>query len=231
MSNERAWFYNVQEGRPGGQVRHELAALLAQRPLVVAGCEGVGYRLAEWRGYDLIRDLSREGRANLFAYVRRDPQHPLGHPRWEDQEETWGRTQHPGRHAPRSLLTVAVGMLQLVVGHAPPKGTDNTIPAQQEYVEAIAYRMRPRRTTWSTRRPRLALADWNRRPGEPGPGPSWVAREIRGTTLGGRIDCAVVRELEVIGHGYERRVEGVPMESDHGHAFQLSFVLPAKHKA
>lgn len=221
-----AWFYNLQVGRRAAVVNHELAAMLSEGPLIVAGCESVGYDLAERHGYTLIRDRSREGRANLFAYVRHDRLHPLGRPRWTDLHQTWSRTQHPGRHAPRSVLHVAVGPLQLVVGHLPPRGTDNTVVAQQETASAILNLMSRGTRQRARTRPRLALADWNRRPGELGPGPTWVASRLGGSVHGDTIDCAVSRQLEVRGIQLVHSVQGVELGSDHRHAFVLRFALP-----
>jgi hypothetical protein len=221
-----AWFYNLQVGRLPAVVNHELEAMLSEAPLIVCGAEAVGYHLAQRHGYTLIRDRSREGRANLFAYLRDTPAYPLGKPRWTDQHQTWTRTQHPGRHAPRSLLHVRVGPLQLVVGHAPPRGTDNTVVAQQEYASAILNVMSRGTRQWARTRPRLALADWNRRPGELGPGPTWVASRLGGSVWGDTIDCAVSRHLEVKGSQLVSNVQGVPLGSDHRHAFVLRFALP-----
>lgn len=101
------WFYNVRVGRPGSDVRVELGALLtAPRTFAVFLVETTGYDLPGFGAFELVRDRSSESRANVAAYVRR------GHIRfseWVDLEKTWKATDHPGQHAPRSLLVLVIG--------------------------------------------------------------------------------------------------------------------------
>lgn len=227
MSPSRLTFYNLQVGRDRDQVARELRALLTDRPVLLGVCEATGYLLPRFRGYTLLRDTSRPSRANVAAWVREDL---YRHHRWHDLTETWTRTEHPGTHEPRSWLEVSTGRgavgMQTLVGHQPPKGTDNTQAAQAEGIALLERRMTPwRNPGWTGNsslarlRTRLVLMDANRRTGEPGPGPDTLAAAIGGRVVGQGIDCAVVRNGNPGAARYVRAAAGVTLGSDHERAF------------
>jgi hypothetical protein len=64
-------------------------------------------------------------------------------------------------------------------------------------------------------RQRIVVADFNRRAGEPGPGPTLLANRIRASVTGARIDCGVDRQIDVTSHKYVSRVGNVILRSDH----------------
>lgn len=218
-------FYNLRVGRPQQQVAKEVRALLRYNPAVLGLCEAVGYDLPGVEGYRLTRDRSTTSRANVAVYVALAL---AGKETWHDCQETWSRTEHPGTHEPRSWIEVRVGQCQFLVGHQPPKGTDNTQAAQQEGIDLCDTRMAPwHRDDWSERTdeekahakacPRVALADWNRGAKEPGPGPMALTKQVQGWTAGHYIDLAVGRGKEVSLRSveYQGACAGVAMKSDH----------------
>lgn len=220
-----AKFYNLRVGRPQVQVAREVVALLRYRPAVLGLCEAVGYDLPRLDGYRLTRDTSTPARANIAAYVAVDL---ARREQWHDCRETWSRTEHPGTHPPRSWLEVRVGGCQFLIGHQPPKGTDNTLRAQQEGIALCEGRMAPwLRDGWEERTerekaaakecPRVALADWNRGPQERGPGPKALADSIGGWPAGRFIDAAVARgrDLSLREASYQDTCASVPLRSDH----------------
>lgn len=229
---ETAYFYNLRVGRDPRQVTRELVAFAKERPLYVGLCETTGYDLPDLPGYTRIRDTSTPARANVAAYCRDD--FPPGNIVWEDLERDWRRTEHPGRHEPRSLVTFGQG-LRVTVGHAPPLTRyGDTRPAQQEMVDALTPILDPRqREGWRRRakrsravatfRPRHLVWDANRRPGETGPGPTMLASRVGGLTVGHRIDCAVVTNTQPVEVDYPTSVGGVKLRSDHGCAFRMRF--------
>lgn len=220
-----AKFYNCRVSRPQTVVAREVAALLRYRPTILGLCEATGYDLPRVPGFRLTRDTSTASRANIAAYVA------VGLARkeiWHDLTETWSRTQHHGTHEPRSWLEVRVGACQFMVGHQPPQGTDNTRAAQQEGITLCDNRMAPwHRDDWDDRPdqvkadakacPRIALADWNRRPTEGGPGPEKLAAQLDGSVAGRFIDAAVYRgrDLHLRDVDYQDTCAGVPMKTDH----------------
>lgn len=200
-------FYNLRVGRSEGQVATEVRHLARTlRPRVLGLCEAVGYALPRLEDYHLVRDASRASRANVAAYVRRDS--TVQWSRWRDLHETWSRTETTGTHPPRSILELRLDHLHVLVHHQPPQGTDNTLAAQNEGVDALTDAMTPWRdpkaADWSPKRtaramdlPRVVLWDSNRRPGERGPGPDRLARQVRGQVFGHHIDNAVTRNLNL----------------------------------
>lgn len=224
------WFYNLRVGRNQDQVDREIHALLAKRPEVLGLCEAVGYDFPRVHGYRLIRDRSAESRANIAAYVRSDL--TVRKERWLDLKQTWNRTDHPGKHPPRSILVMLVDGVQVLVVHVPPRGTSNVVPAQQECIDALTAAMAPWRglKVWhqfAKLRPRIAIGDFNRRAVESGPSPRTLADRIGGAVANGRrIDTAVVRRVDVDGVAYPHKVDGVVLESDHNHALCLNLLLP-----
>lgn len=219
-------FYNLQVSRPLSRIKMEIDALLSKDPLVLGLCEAMGYDLPDRPGYDLVRDRTTRSRANIAAYVRKGK---LDSHKWYDLKQTWKRTEHPGTHEPRSWLEMNVDGDQTLVGHQPPQGTNNTIDAQREGIDFLIDRMAPwTRSNWQDRtqqakdrareRRRLVMADMNRRAGTPGPGPTTLANEIRGSVTGARIDCMVERQFDVNYHNYVTQVGNVILRSDHKHA-------------
>jgi hypothetical protein len=188
---------------PGDDIR----ALLVSGPHGLGLCEAIGYDLPKVDGYTLHRDRSTESRANIAAYTRSDTL--VINAQWHDLKETWTRTKHPGTHPPRSWFEVRLDGIQLLVGHQPPKGTDNTHDAQLEGIDLCTRRMAPwLRDDWPDKTPeekadakdcpRVALADWNRGPHESGPGPEMLCDRIDGWTAGGHIDLAVMRGNDAV---------------------------------
>jgi hypothetical protein len=229
-----AVFYNLAPPSPGRQAREvnrELAALAREfRPRVLGACEAIGYGGLLVPGYQQVRDVSRAGRANLVAFVRDDCNHRRHW--WMDLHQTWTRTERRGTHPARSVLVLAVGTVQVLVHHAPPKHTDNTLAAQQEAVRRIGNVMAPWRhpdhaARWadpavaklaSMGRPRLCLADWNRLRSERGPGATYVASVIGGKVHGATRrpgDGAVSRSLPATGAEYVTHASGVELGTDH----------------
>lgn len=203
---------------PAKQVRREVAGLLSMKPAVLGLAEAVGHNLPAMEGYRLIRDRSVPGRANIAAYVRRTPAYDITRHRWIDLKETWPRRQHPGAHDPRSFLSLWLGGVKVIVAHQAPRGSD-TWDAQLEGVNVLEDLMDTRVAT----RPVVTLADWNRRRGESGPGPSTVAARVGGKVIGRKIDAAVVTDVKkVSGVRYVHRAGGVALLSDHPHALTLT---------
>ncbi len=223
-------FYNLRVGRSRAQIAKELNALarvnkpLTKRPALIGVCEAVGYSLPNIDGYRTKRDRSRPSRANIAAYVREDLD--AGILWWIDLKFWWPRPNGPGNHAPRSWLVTRVGRIQVIVGHQPPLNARNAAQGQMEGINALARRMRPGKTP---NRPRLALADWNRRKGE-SHGPSALAGLIGGYVVGGKIDAVVWRggEGSKCGRGRYRRTAGLTLlKSDHKHALTVRVTAPA----
>lgn len=215
--------YNLRVGRAQSRIRLEIRALLSWNPLVLGLPEAIGYDLENLPGYSLVRDRSNPSRANIAVYVREGH---LESVKWHDMKERWLRTEHPGWHDARSWVELRVDADQVIVGHQPPKGTNNTFDAQMEGINFLTDRMAPwTRTDWPDRnseskvrakeRQRIVLADFNRRAGEPGPGPTLLANRIRGGVTGARIDATVDRQIDVTSHKYVSRVGNVILRSDH----------------
>ncbi len=215
-----AKFYNcAPAGDPGRreQLPKELRALVRSGPRVLGLCETIGYTLPALDGYDLIRDTSRPGRANIAAYVEKQGR-DLTDVRWHDLDQTWSRTEHPGTHPARSWLEFFLDGDQFIIGHQPPKGTDNVLASQREGVELVVDLMAPWITHGNGRgknRRRMALADWNRRRYEFGPGPGEIARRIGGEVNGSHIDAAVTRNWHVLEAIYVETIRGTTLRSDH----------------
>lgn len=222
-------FYNLRVGRANPQVEDEVRALLGSGPHVLGLCEAIGYTLPGVKGYKLFRDTSTKSRANIAAYVTVDVPAPADKVQWHDCKQTWTRTQHPGTHEPRSWLEFRLDGVQVLVGHQPPKGTDNVQKSQQEGIDLCAKRLAPwLRDDWDQKTkaekqdakdcPRVVLADWNRGPHESGPGPEQLCDRIDGWTAGSKIDAAVLRgnDAAVKDCYYTDDPQGLELESDHG---------------
>jgi hypothetical protein len=217
-------FYNLGPGRSSIRISQELRGMASMRPRVIGLVEAIGYPLPDLPDYRRVRDTTRPSRANVAAYVRRDL--TVKSVKWHDLSQTWPRTEMPGTHPPRSILELRVNGSQVIVYHAPPQTKHpDSFKGQQEGIAALTRLMAPGVGAWSKKRPRVALMDANRRPGEPGPGPDKLAAAIDGTTRGTRIDCAVTRKQPVDRVLYRRHVPGAELGSDHKWG-ALQIVLP-----
>ncbi len=237
------WFYNLDNGRPPDVVQRELEAIASKKPAFIGGCEATGYTFDPLPGYVLARDRSRRARANIASWVRKDlagdkdidgePAH-----RWHDLKTVWPRTDAPGTHEPRSYQHRLVGWIPVLTAHQPPPHLGKlTEVGQAEGIEVLARAMGPwLRDEWEERteeqrdraraRPRVLLWDANRRPGEPGPGPTMLAKKIGGRTVGRRIDGAVIcGEAKPSKVEYPESVAGVDLQSDHHHAFRFTLTF------
>lgn len=236
-------FYNAAPPSPtrgSRELAREIRALLSLRPEVLGLAETIGYHLPAVPGYVLLRDTSRPGRSNVAAYVRADL-YVEGSERWHDLTTEWKRWDHPGMHPARSALEFRIGHgVQVVVYHAPPLGIRDAhgapiaASAQREGLNLLTRRLAPeRREGFSLRAararlralaaPRIVLQDANRDPSAPAtvPGPAALAAAIGGRVVGDKIDNAVVRRALVVFASYPRRVAGVLLRTDHGHAFRF----------
>jgi hypothetical protein len=233
LVTEEVQFYNLDNNRNDKQVETEIRALLEEEPLVLGMCETIGNTLPLVSGYWRIQDKTNKSRANIGAYIRKGV--PVGEPRWAQHTETWGRTQAKGIHEARATLYIDVDGVQTVIGHVPPKVAG--IKAQQEAINIFVRIMAPWklpkrvglvRRIRRRRKPRLCIADFNRRRDEPGPGPSQLATRIKGWVLSNRIDTAVFRRLRASNPRYIHQVNGVKLLSDHHHALQFSITYRRK---
>lgn len=223
------WFYNLDNHRPNEVMVREVAAILSTRPAILGFSEAVGYDMPEIDGYRLIRQAGKHvppGRENIGAYVRDDIE--VTDVTWTDQTQTWSRTEGPGTHWPRSILTFRADGILVAVVHQPPLGTDNSAAAQAEGINALL-----------ALNPDIVIGDMNRKPGSTGPGPTVLARHVGARTVGDRIDCAVVHRSRLIGRvrrvrypvrAGRRRRHKVRLRSDHGHAFRFTLVRPKEHR-
>lgn len=247
MRTETLAFYNVDNGRPPGQVADELEAILDLKPFVFGMVECVGNRIPHVPGFELLRDTSTRSRTNIGAYVRADAD--VSHVHWTDLRGTWPRPDNPGTHEPRSILSFRADELHAVIAHQPPKNARPVIPLQEEGIDALIrivapwhrdrdrWQKRPRRDQIrALERPRVVLADCNRRASEKGPGPTVLANRVDGHVASDRIDTAIgragkfsrVRYLEEIPREGHRPV---PIRSDHGHMLLVDFTWDWPHAA
>lgn len=218
-------FYNLRVGRPQVVVTREIHALLADNPAVLGFCEAEGYIFPEVEGYKLLRNRKNGGRRNVAAYVRKGLS--LAKVRWHDMKETWNRTEHPGVHEARSWVSFRLDGVLIVIGHQPPKYTNNTLKAQQEGLEFLTKKMAPwtvpavwrfvrfRFRAHELARGRLVMADFNRGPQEDGPGPKELAKRCKGAVHGKHIDCAVTRGMVVYKVEDFTDINGVHLGTDH----------------
>lgn len=210
--------YNLGAGRRLFRVVAEvLAILLRLRPRSLVLLEAIGYRLPRRvPGYQLVRDVSRPGRANIAVYVRKGL---LQHRRWVDLQLTWDRTETDGTHPARSILRLRLNDEILLAAHAPPKtreGEGSSVPARREHADVLVALLR------ETNLPVLLLCDPNAAPTEP-VGTAVIAHRIGGTYVDGigNIEGVVARRLEVTAK-FVRTVGGVRLGSDHGHALVVN---------
>lgn len=231
------WFYNLDNGRPGRVVQEELEAIASTGPAFIGTCEANGYTFDPLPRLELVRDRSTPSRANIASWVRKDLAGDLEQ-RWLDLSTTWPNTDRPGIHAPRSFQGVLVGRIPVFTAHQPPPHVGAaTAVGQQEGVDALTRAIAPwHRADWTRRepaeqeraraRPRVLLWDANRRPGDAGPGPTMLARQVHGRSVGHRIDGAVVSGIaHATRVDYPERVAGVRLGSDHHHAFRFTLTV------
>lgn len=240
---ERYTLYNYAPPSPhrgSSVVGRETEALLDDYPVILGGNEAIGYTFPKVKGYTLIRDRSRPGRANVIAYVQSGRLESF---RWHDMTSRWPKTDHPGMHAARSWLEIRLTTgEQVFVGHQPPwlppkiPNRELIVAAgQKEGIDLLTKRMAPwLRDDWaalpdgarahSKDRVRIALADWNRGPREDGPGPARLANTIGGWVVGSKIDAAVVRGATGRDARYITEANGVKLGSDHHHALTFQVV-------
>lgn len=217
-------WYNIGASRSQSVVTKEIRAIAAGRADALLFVEAIGYDMPGLDGYVKFRDTSTDARANECTYARADRIIDRDRCRWLDMAETWSRTQHPGTHPPRSFYELVIGRVQILNVHQCPKGTDNTQAAQSEGIDTLTKRMTPGDPDGENR-PRLAAGDWNRKPGETGPGPTQLADRISGKTSGTGIDCCVRRKLTLKSIKYPASANGVQLGSDHHHMTRATFTL------
>lgn len=231
------WFYNLDNGRPHDVVQRELDAIASTRPAFIGSCEATGYTFDPLKDLVLARDRSRASRANIAAWVREDLAGELDQ-RWFDCKTTWPRTDRPGTHEPRSFQGVLVGRIPVFTAHQPPPHLGKlTEVGQREGIDVLTKAIAPwHREDWTQRapehrvrareRPRVLLWDANRRPGEEGPGPTLLAKQLEGRSVGHRIDGAVIcGDAKASDADYPERVAGVPLRSDHHRAFRFTLTV------
>lgn len=173
------------------------------RPKGIALAEAIGHRLPRLDHYGHpIRDPRKPGRANLALYVldRLDVDHE-----WVDLAETWPRTDHPGAHPPRSILSADVEDWRVVVGHAPPVAPRSG-DARAEWLDAMVAAIRD----VDEGTPVLVLSDPN------GLGPDLVHRLGPGVVSGGTpTDAVHGRRVILDAAAVPGTLNGVPMLTDH----------------
>jgi hypothetical protein len=231
------WFYNLDNARPPHIVQRELDAIASTEPAFIGSCEATGYTFDPLPGLESARDRSKRARANIATWVRKDLAGDLEQ-RWFDLSTRWPRTDSPGIHEPRSFQGVLVGRIPVFTAHQPPPHLGRlTEVGQQEGIDVLRRAIAPwHRVDWHERvteqrvaareRPRVLLWDANRRPGDSGPGPTMLARQIDGRHVGHRIDGAVIcGDAKASGVEYPDRVAGVRLGSDHHHAFRFTLTV------
>lgn len=221
-------FMNIAPSRSHQQVHRELCAI-AEGCTVVGLVEAIGYpdEILSVPGFRLIRDRSNPSRANVAALVRKG--HKVRGIRWWDMRRTWPRTEHGGRHEPRSFLTFLVDTTMVGVYHAPPAVAGDYV--QAEGIDALIQHFQPRtgsgvRARLATRRnarPVVIVMDSNDHGGKT---QARLAKAIGGQVVGARIDCAVVRNAVPGPATYASTVHGVPLLTDHVGRLAFDVTVP-----
>lgn len=208
----RAWFLNLGPSTTTTtEADGDIRAILRTEPALVVGCEAIGKGSLPSPGktYVRIRDTSRPGRANLFAYVKGvDPAKFEWH--WTDCATEFPRNKYPGMHWPRSILRFSFQGAQVVVAHKPPawKGAG---PARAEHDDHLARIMNPDDGGEKDhKRSRLLLWDSNGLEGA-----ERLADQVDGRVVGKHIDQALVRQVEVVAHDYRTAINGHTFHTDH----------------
>jgi len=228
-----AWFLNL--GPPSKvsikEANSDIRAILATEPDLFLGCEGVGKgRLPNDDKYGVIRDLSTEGRANIFAYAKG------GIPafEWKDMKLKFPKKPGtPGMHAARSFVRFNYKGAQIVVAHNQPDWF-GTGPSRLEHEARLVHNLAPWTDLeqWKQRkidvreesRARARMLFWDRNMQMPEA--REFAERVDGWVVGEEIDCAITRHVTVINKGYTRKVNGHTVHTDHPWgAFHLQFRL------
>lgn len=205
----KAWFLNLGPSTTtNNEAYRDINAILDTNPTLLVGCEAIGKgnlppvgRLNGERSTK-IRDTTMPGRANLFAYVQADDVEY----KWTDCIQEFPRNKGPGQHWPRSILQFPFRGEQIVVAHKPPlwKGAG---PARAEHDNKLYSIMQPGP---NRQRSRMLLWDSNGMTGA-----ETLADRIDGRVIGKHIDCAIVRNIEIIDRQYKTGIDGHKFATDH----------------
>lgn len=215
----RAWFINL--GPPSlvspKEANGDISAIWETEPGLLMGCEAIdkGPLPPAGKGNVKIRDTSRNGRDNIWAYIKGAKDNPNFGWDWIDCTKSFPRAEHPdlGPHPPRSILRFPFDGSQIVVAHKPPlwKGAG---PARWEHDQRLARIMNPDR---DKKRSRMLFWDSNGVSGSRA-----LARKIEahvvGETGGSKdtmIDHAVVRRIQVVEAGYRHGIGRHKFHTDH----------------
>lgn len=206
----RVWFLNLGPGSSttNREADADINAILHTRPALALGCESdkKGPLPPAPKDYVKIRDTSRPGRSNIFAYVH-DP-HGKMEWHWSDCTTEFPRAEHPnlGPHPARSILRFPFQGQQIVVAHKPPlwRGAG---PARWEHDNRVRRMMNPDK---NPDRAHLLFWDCNGVKGA-----QTLAHRVDGWLVGDRIDNAVVRKVNVVEQGYREGVNGHQFATDH----------------
>lgn len=222
-------------GPDDNKLQEELGAIL-EDVVFLAGMEAIGWRdLPKFPDFDLVRDRSDESRANLCAYLRKDLGFDPDDEVWLQMAKTWKATDHPGQHPPRAILKLPLPQgRKFFVAHNPPlTRLHDTGQARKEHNDALRVQLAPwTRSSWPRRTPadqkrarsvlRACFSDPN--VGPDGLDPKGLAQLIGGTFGGGNIEGVTVVGGTVTDVHFEKRVQGVPMGTDHGHVMFATVV-------
>ena len=211
----RAWFLNLgpTSTTTEAEANRDIKAMLATDPALVLGCEAgaKGDLPPAGKNRVKIRDTSNEGRANIFAYVKGVDRDQFKWD-WVDCNKEFPRAENPemGAHPARSILRFPLDGEQIVVAHKPPawKGAG---PARAEHDLKVAKIMKPTKG-YDPKRGRMLFWDCNGMDGARS-----LAEKVDGWVVGEQIDCAVVRKIKVVEHGYREGVGGHRFATDHEH--------------
>jgi hypothetical protein len=222
----RAWFINLgPSSTTDREAAADINAILATEPDLLLGCEanGKGSLPAPHKDQTKIRDTSRPGRANLFAYVNSDLD--PSNVKWTDCNQTFPRNNGPGQHWPRSIVQFPFQGQQIVVAHKPPLWRGSG-PARYEHDRKLASILNPGQTTTTRSRSRLLMWDCNGMDGA-----ETLADKVDARVVGDRIDCAIIRKITIKDWDYRKSIDGHKFATDHpwGALFvQFTFVEDKK---
>lgn len=206
---------------PAEEVGLELATIAAAfRPAVIGVVEGLGNKLPEIPGYQRLRDVTSKPRENVAAYVRDDL--AVSHVAWLDMDHGWPRTEGPGEHEPRSILTFRIGgRVRVLVAHDPDPRAKG--PAREEHRHTLRHLAR-RYRLW----PVLILEDSN------GNAP-WLLRQVPSLRrFGEKVDTVLARGAR---RGHARYLSTFPrtdrrgsleFRGDHGHVLRVGLKIPTR---
>lgn len=204
----RAWFLNLGPSTTtDAQANRDISAVWETQPALLVGCEAIGKgnlpSAGRGRGTK-IRDISKPGRANLFAYVDADLDPDWI--KWTDCTTEFPRNERPGNHWPRSILSFPFLGQQIVVAHKPPlwKGA---APARSEHDKRLKRILSPEK---NHDRSRMLLWDSNGMKGAYN-----LASAVGMRVVGDHIDNALVRRIEVTEVDYRKQINGHKFATDH----------------